>query len=74
MVSVGVWMVPVVLAGLAALLWAAAWYEGVVAPLDHQAKLPRLDAVDTALADRGAGPEFLGMDGRLDAELDRPAI
>ena len=71
--TVGVWMLPVASAGLVMFLWAAGWFEHLVAPPGGDPELPMLAAVDTGFADTGAGPEFVGTDLPVDAELDRPA-
>ena len=48
--TVGVWMVPAVLAGLAVILSAATWLERVVAPAAFQVELLIPDAVDYVVA------------------------
>jgi len=72
--NVGVWMIPVVLVGMFVFLWAAGWYELLVAPPGGDPELPTLEALDSGFTDTGAGPELAGMDGWLDAELATPRL
>ena len=69
--SVAVWMVPVVLAALVVFLWAAAWLEGLVAPLGYEPEIRTIMSADTAFTDTAARP--LGTDGQLGAELENRA-
>jgi hypothetical protein len=71
-VSAGVWMVPVVLAGVVLFLGLATWLERrpvTVPAVDAERSHPAaLDAADT---DPAAGPERLGSDRRFAAALHR---
>jgi hypothetical protein len=50
-VNVGLWIAPVVLAGLAVFFWFATWLECVVAPPAFEAGLPMPGVVDKGLSD-----------------------
>ena len=71
--TVGVWMVPVVLAAAVAFVWAAVWFEGLVAPPGYVPAGRTLEAADAGLSDTAVSPQFLGVAGQLDAEPHRPA-
>jgi hypothetical protein len=49
--SVGVWMVPAVLAGVVGILWAATWFERVVAPTTFAIEVPNPQQVAAAVVD-----------------------
>jgi hypothetical protein len=70
-VTLGVWMVPLVLLAAVVLLWVSAWFEGRVAPRESDAQSRTLETV-TAFVD-AADHTSLGMDGDLVAEPTRPA-
>lgn len=58
--TLGVRMVPAVLAGPVVTLWAATWFERVVAPAAFEVELPIPDAVDSvvvAVRAQSCGPE-----------------
>ena len=69
--TVGVWMVPVVLAAAVLLLWAAAWLEGLAAPPGNG--FATLEAADAGFSDTAVSPQLLGVVGQLDAKPDRSA-
>jgi hypothetical protein len=48
--SAGVWMVPITLASLALLLWAAARLEGLLAPRASDTELSGLDSAASGVA------------------------
>jgi hypothetical protein len=68
-VSVGLWIAPAVLAGLALFLWFATRLERLVARPAFEPGLPITVAVETRLSDTVAGPDSRSMDGQLGAEL-----
>lgn len=49
--TLGVWLVPVVLLAVIMLLWASAWFEGYVAPREHDRQLRPLEELETAISD-----------------------
>lgn len=71
--TVGVWMVPVVLAAAVVFLWAAVWFEGLVAPPGYGSEGRALDAVDAGYPDTAVSSQLLGVVGQLDTEPNRPA-
>jgi len=52
-------MVPVVLVGLVGILWAATWFERVVAPITFGIEVPIPEIVDTVVADSAVNAESL---------------
>lgn len=71
--TVGVWMVPVALAAAVVFLWAATWFEGLVAPPGYGPAGRTLETADAGFSDPAVSPQVLGVVGRLDAEADRSA-
>ena len=59
--SAGVWMVPITLASLAVLLWAAARLEGLLAPRVSDTELSTLDSAASAVARTPAGSGSLPL-------------
>jgi hypothetical protein len=74
--SIGVWLVPVVLVGVAAILWASSWLENLTAPISYDPELQTLDTVDPepleADADAVAGAP--ATSGRSGAQARLPSI
>ena len=60
--SVDLWMVPVVLAGVVVFGWASTWFEGLVAPLGYDPELRALVNLDTAFTEIAPGPAPLDTD------------
>jgi len=58
--SVGIWIGPVVLAGLFALLWLATWLEGLVAPPGLEPEWPVRTAIDAPRPDAIPESEVVG--------------
>jgi hypothetical protein len=47
-VTLGVWVVPIVLVAMVLMLWASVWFEGRFAPIGDNSDLRTLESVDTA--------------------------
>ena len=71
--TLGVWIVPLVLVAAVLFLWASAWFENHIAPLHYGHELRNLEAVDTPLAGPAATQTSLRMDDHLAVEPDRSA-
>jgi hypothetical protein len=66
-VSAGVWMVPVTLATLALLLWAAARLEGLLAPRASDTELSTLEPGPSEIAPSAPDPDSLRLNSNLPA-------
>ena len=71
--SVGVWMVPVVLVTLVVILFASAWLEGFVAPMGDEFDPAAPEALDSARLGIAAPPVELFIEVDPGPEVRSPA-
>lgn len=71
--TLGVWLVPLVLLAAIVLLWASAWFEGYVAPRENNPQLRSLERLETVIADTATDNTSLGVDDLPTPETSRSA-